>query len=156
MALRTKTGLILSALLMTGVALWYFTMQKWAARYQKANASWRIQGFCINAQDGTPVQGAQISAYFVEPVTFAHHLRNLPIKKMDITEKTDEQGRFELIGKGSDVILKVGAEGYRDIDPWEYWRHTAMKGVTHVETNIVLTLQPASESMQEEKSPEKQ
>lgn len=154
MAMTTKTGLAslgIVALLVAAFALWYFTMGKWAAKYQQTNASWRIHGLCTNAQDGTPVKGAEITAYFSEPVAFKHKWRNMPLKTTNIVAKTDEQGRFVLIGEGGRVQIKVRAVGYRDPESWEDWRHSAMNGITRVDTNVALSLQPASESTQEAK-----
>jgi hypothetical protein len=154
MAMTTKTELALLgvvALLVAAFTLWYFTMEKWAAKYQQTNAAWRIHGVCTNAQDGTPVKGAEITASFCEPVTSKHKWRNLPIRTTSVVTRTDDQGRFVLIGEGGHVQIKVRAEGYREPESWEDWRHSAMNGVKQVDTNVALSLQPASKPTREAK-----
>lgn len=144
--MTTKTALVLlgiAALLAAGIGVWYFTLERWAGAYQQTNATWRIQGLCTSAQDGTPVKGAEVIAYFSEPVAFKHHWRDKPpLKTTNVVTNTDEQGRFEVIGVGGHVQIKLRAEGYRAPEPWEDWRHSAVNGVSRVDTNVVLTLQP--------------
>lgn len=135
----------ISAFLIAAFVLWAFTMRKWAAPYQEANATWRIQGLCTNAQNGTPIKGAQVTASFREPIAFKHHWRNPPpLRTTDELMKTDAEGRFEVTGEGGSLYITVQAEGYRDPEPWENWSYSARNEISRVETNIVLTLQPVS------------
>jgi len=158
MAKTIKAKLVLSgivALLAAGFVLWYFTMRKWALAYQQTNATWNIQGHCADVQNGTPITGADITAYFWEPVAFKHHWRNPPpLRRTEKIMKTDDQGRFEIVGEGGHVQIKIRAEGYRVQAPWEDWRHSAMNGITRVDTNLVLSLQPASKSTQKGTNPQ--
>ena len=137
--------------------LWFFVVGDWvmgwvlgsqAKRYQQTNASWRIQGVCTNAQTGAPIKGAEVMVYFWEPVVFKHRWRNMPPLKTTVVTKTDEHGRFEVSGEGGSARIKIRAEGYRDPEPWEDWLHIAVNGVTRVDTNVALSLQPASKSTQ--------
>jgi len=124
--------------------LWYFTMEKWAAPYHETNATWRIQGLCTNAQNGTPVNGAQVTASFKEAIEFKHHWRNPPpLGTTNVVTKTDSEGRFEVTGEGGSVYITIQAHGYRDPEPWENWSYSARNGIRRVDTNVVLTLQPA-------------
>lgn len=156
--MTTKAGLVLLgivALLAAAITVWNFTLRKWATAYQQTNATWRIQGVCTNAQTGAPIKGAQVTAYFFEPVAFKHHWRNKPpLARTDVVAKTDAEGRFALLGQGGSVQIKVRAEGYRDPEPWEDWRHSAMNGISRVDTNVALSLQPASKPTREVNSPE--
>lgn len=143
------------AVLVAEFMLWYFTIRKWGAEYQETNATWRIQGVCTNAQTGGPIKGAQVTAFFREPIAFKHHWRNKPpLKTTTVVTKTDEQGRFEVIGEGGSVLITVRAEGYRDLEPWEIWSYSARNAISHVDTNIALSLQPALRSTQARKSPD--
>lgn len=155
MAMTTKAGLVLLgivALLVAGFVLWYFTMRKWAAPYQETNATWRIQGVCTNAQTGAAIKGAQVTASFREPIPFKQHWRNPPpLRTTDVIAKTDAEGRFEVTGEGGSVYITVRAEGYRDPEPWENWSYSARNAISRVDTNIALSLQPASKSTQQAK-----
>ena len=155
MAMRTKarfTLLGIVALLAAGVTMWYLTIEKWAIKYQQTNASWQISGLCTSSQDGVPISDAQITAYFSEPVTLRHKLHNAPLKTTTVVTNTDDQGRFNLVGEGGYVQIKVRAKGYLDPEPWEDWRYSAMNGVTEVITNITVSLQLASQATQEGKT----
>ena len=153
--MTTKAGLVLLgivALLVAGFVLWYFTMRKWAAPYQETNATWRIQGVCTNAQTGAAIKGAQVTASFREPIPFKQHWRNPPpLRTTDVIAKTDAEGRFEVTGEGGSVYITVRAEGYRDPEPWENWSYSARNAISRVDTNIALSLQPASKSTQQAK-----
>lgn len=148
MAMTTKAGLVLLgivALLVAGFVLWYFTMRKWAAPYQETNATWRIQGVCTNAQTGAPIKDARVTASFREPIAFKQHWRNPPpLRTTDVVAKTDAEGRFEVTGEGGSVYITVRAEGYRDPEPWENWSYSARNAISRVDTNVALSLQPAS------------
>ncbi len=147
MAIEKKIKLVLSGiviLLAAGFVLWYFTMRKWSLAYQQTNATWKIQGHCADVQNGTPITGADITAYFWEPVTFKHHWRNPPpLRRTDKITRTDDQGNFEILGEGGHVQIKIRAEGYRVPEAWEDWQHSAMNGIIRVETNVVLTMHAA-------------
>jgi hypothetical protein len=153
--MTTKTRLVLGAamLLAAAATLWYFTMRTWAAAYQQTNAAWRIQGICTDAENGMPVSGATVTAYFSEPITSKLRWQHKPLRTTNVVTKTDEQGRFQLIGEGGNAQVKLRAEGYHDPEPWEDWRHSAMDGATRVDTNIALSLKPISNSAHKEKVP---
>jgi hypothetical protein len=152
MAMTNKAGLVLLgtvAFLVAGFALWCFTMRKWAAPYQEANASWRIRGICTNAQTGAPINGAQVTASFTEPIAFKHHWRNPPpLTITNVVTETDRDGRFEVAGEGGSVYIKAQAQGYRHLEPWENWSHSARNRITRVETNAFFSLQPVSKNGQ--------
>jgi prolipoprotein diacylglyceryltransferase len=156
MAVNAKTGLLvvaaIFALLIGGGVLWFLTMQKWATAYQETNATWRITGVCINAQNGEPIQGALVTASFREAIAFKHHWRDSsPPRITDVVAKTEPDGRFVIIGNGGSVYVTAKFEGYRDPEPWENWSCSARNGSTHMDTNIVLSLQPALESTKQGK-----
>lgn len=164
MAMTTRTWLFLlgaALLLVGGQVVWFFVvgnwvMGGWAKKYQQTNATWRIKGVCTDAETGAPIEGAEITAYFFEPVGFKHHWRNKPpLVRTDVVTKTGLDGRFEVLGQGGSVVIKVRAEGYRDQEPWEYWSHRATNGISRVDTNVALSLQPASKPTREVNSREK-
>ena len=156
MAITTKAGLVLLGLVVlvvAGIGLWYFTMRKWASPYQETNATWKIQGVCTNAQNGVPIKGARVTASFQEAITFKHHWRNPPpLVTTNVVVKTDDQGRFEVTGEGGSAYIKAQAEGYREPEPWESWSSSARNGISRVDTNIALSLEPSSKPAHDEKA----
>jgi len=153
MTTRAALALLGIGVLLVTAALLYFAMQRLAVHYKETNATWRIQGICTNAQNGTPIKAAQITASFTESVSFKHHWRNPPaLATTNVLAQTDAQGRFEIVGKGGSVYIKAQAGGYREPEPWENWRHYTRDGVSRVDTNIALSLEPTSKSAHDEKA----
>lgn len=141
--------LMLGVAVMLG-AVWYCWMTKVAVQYQEIDATWRIQGVCKDAQTGTPIVGAQVIASFREPIAFKHHWRNPPpLATTDVVKKTDDQGRFEITGGGGSVYIRGEAKGYCKGEPWDNRSYRALDGITRVDTNVVLKLEPILRTTQE-------
>lgn len=135
-----------SVLLAAIAALWYCTMTGLAAPYQETNATWKIHGFCLSARSKVPINNAEITAIFREPITFKHHWQKVRPETTNVIARTDSCGHFEILGIGGHVQLKVRAAGYRVPEPWEDWRSHAKNRVTLVDTNVVLCLDSESEA----------
>jgi hypothetical protein len=146
MAITTKWGLLIAgmlALVTVFLVLWHLTMREWSYRYQESNALWRIQGFCKDADTGSPVAGAHVIASFREPISFKHHWRSPPpLQTTNAFTRTDATGHFEIKGIGGSVFIRAYAKEYLDPEPWESWSASARNQVRLVETNIVLVLIP--------------
>jgi len=124
------------------LAIGYRILSQQDSAYQQINASWSIQGFCYNGKDRSPVAGAEVTAHFWEAITAKHTLGKAPLASINIAQRTDEHGRFRIVGRGGHVQLSISAPAYRPLEPWEEWRASAVHGVSRVETNLSLPLHP--------------
>jgi hypothetical protein len=153
MTMKATVALIGVGVLVIAAGLLYFGMRRLAVHYQDTNATWKIRGVCTNAQTGAPIQDAQVTATFTEPVSFKHHWRNPPpLAETNVVVKTDDQGRFEVNGEGGSAYITVQAEGYREPEPWQNWRYYTRDGISRVDTNITVRLEPLSKSAHNEKA----
>ncbi len=144
--------LILGALYF--VYAWYM-QENVRPRYLENNATWEINGLCLDQLDGSPVSGATITAVFRQ----AHPYRELrgfdrinwfkrdkrdyaSLPVHEVIQITDEVGRFKVIGNGGYCFVKATADNYISSGSKNLWSYTA-RGETHrVATNIVLYLVP--------------
>jgi len=141
---NTQLALLgLGILVLTIGYLYYRFAQKIAVDYKEANATWRIQGLCVNAKTGAPITSAEITVFFTEPVTFKHHWRNPPpLKSTNVVTRTDDQGHFDVVGEGGHAYITAQAKGYREQYPWENWRYYARGRISRVDTNVTVRLDP--------------
>ena len=146
LAMRTKVSSVLCGIviLLGGLAtVWSLATVKSSASYRETNAIWKIQGLCTNSQSGRPIKGGKIEVSFREPIAFKHHWRNPPpLATTNVFTTTDDQGRFEVIGKGGSAYIKVHADGYLQTESWDDWSYSARNGIDHVDTNVAFSLKP--------------
>ena len=118
----------------------YFQQGKDATYYMETNATWKIQGLCLNAKDQTPIKNASVTACVQGAIRSAEYNELLT----NIVTKTDAQGHFETTFVGGSVRIYAQAEGYRIPELWEKgcWRYYTKNGMLLVETNVILCLDP--------------